>query len=418
MPNAGPTITKSQVGLVEAYTESSFANDESANLASFTPIPLQEGSAQLTLTEETHNPMQLLQNQLDYQEEVIGKRSCTLQMTIPLAPTGTAAGDGTTAIQGALGLLLSTCMGGEQLDAGTTVSTAWPTAGGGNVATSSAITKGGICGWVNGSSEVEARRAIADTGQTVQVRPAFSTTPATSDVIYGGANYYFTQDPDGSLNFAVRSLESDAAWLLMGCQLDSVSLSLPLDGTIPTAQMTWKGVNWLKEGSTTAGSFGDISAATYTGFDPITGQAGDFIYAAPTGLTATTVHVSSVGFEPAISYAAITSPKGTNGVHRWRMTRASGTPMVQGTFATFFEDHTWWTAKANKTAYQFLYQIGTTAGETVVIHASTAQVTDVQSSDSDQSIEGLTVTYKGRLDAGVSGASTDLEQTPLRIAFL
>lgn len=421
MPTVGPTV--SQIQLIEAYTESSFANDESSNLGSFTPIPLQEGSAEVTLTQEMHDPMQLVQNQLQYREEILGKKACQIQFTMPFAPTGTAAGQGTTAIQGALGLLLTTVLGGETLDAGTTVSTSWSTAGGGNVSTGSVLNRGNAVGWVNSSSKLEARPMYRVVGDALTLGVRFSTAPVTSDVIYGSASYYMSQDPDTSLNFAVRGLEADDGWLLMGCQLDSMSLNLPLDGTIPTIQFTFKGVNWLNEDDTTAGDFSLITSsgnqASYTGFDPIVGHEGDFLYATATTdpITPTTVHVSSVGFEPQVAYTAITSPSGTNGVYRWRLTRSA--PVLQGEFTTFYEDDTWMDKRDNRDDLQFLYQIGTTAGETILIEASTCQVTDVQKSESDDGISGLTVSWKGRVDeTRYQASSGDSTGSPLKIHFL
>ncbi len=64
MPGTGPTV--SGVSLIQAYAESSFAADMSASLASFTSIPFQEGSAQVTLTQEMHDPMHAVQHHHDY----------------------------------------------------------------------------------------------------------------------------------------------------------------------------------------------------------------------------------------------------------------------------------------------------------------------------------------------------------------
>lgn len=414
MPNAGPTVAAVQ--RIEAYTESSFASDESSNLASFTPLPIQEGTASVTLTREMHDPMQLVQNQLDYREEVVGRKSCQIQFTMPLAPTGVAAGQGTPAVQGGLGLLLSTVMGGEDLGQGTTVSTGWGTAGGGNVSTATGIEKGAALGWVNANGKLEARPVANKSGSAITLKRRFSTAPATSNDLYASASYYMTQDPDSSLSFAVRGYEDDHAWLLSGCQLESMSLNLPLDGSIPTIQFTFQGVDWSHETDTAAGSFASISAATYSNFDPIVGHAGDFLESDVTALTGSTVHVSAVGFEPQIAYQAITSPSGTNGVYRWRLSRSA--PVVQGSFTTFYEDDSWFTARDDRDDKLFLYQVGTTQGQTLLIEASTCQVTDAQMGEADSGILGVTVSWKGRLDAGVSSPSSDLQRSPFRIHFL
>ena len=117
MPGTGPTV--SPVQLIQAMTESSFAADMTGSLGSFTAIPFQEGTASVSLVQEMHDPMHAVQHHHDYREEILGEKSCSIQFTMPLAPTGTAADASTAAVQSALGLLLKTCMGGEDLGNGT-----------------------------------------------------------------------------------------------------------------------------------------------------------------------------------------------------------------------------------------------------------------------------------------------------------
>lgn len=416
MPGSGPTVQPVQ--LISAFTESSFANDESASLASYTAIPFQEGTAQVVLGTETHDPMHAVQYMHDYREEVIGKKSCTLSFTMPLAPTGTAAGSTTAAVQSALGKLLATVMGGEDLGTGALATTAVHTAGAVAVSAAGGFVTGGAIGWVNPSSILEARPVKTLSGSTLTPKVKFSAGPATANPIYASASYYLTQDPDASLNFAVRGLESTDDWLLLGCQLDSMSLSLPLDGSIPTVQFSFKGVSWL-HGDTAAGTFSDISPVTYSNTSPITGHAGRFICrTTDTALftAASTVHVSAVAFEPQLSYAAIPSPSGTQGVYRWRMTRQNG-PSVTGSFSTFFETTRWHDHRDNKDDLIILYQVGTAAGSTILIEVPTIQITNAQRGDSG-GIAGVSVEWKGRRDVAIAGANGDLDRSPLKIHFL
>ena len=417
MPNAGPTVQA--VALVQAFTESSFAADMSASLASFTAIPFMEApGAAVTLTRELHDPMHAVQYHHDYREEVLGKKACALTFTLPLAPTGVAAVAATAAVQSALGLLLSKTMGGEDLGAGSTAG-AWSSAKTGAVATAGAFEKGAAIGWVNTAGLLEARPLANKVTSTLTTKLAFSATPATASVIYGSATYYLASDPDGSFNFAVRGLESDDSWLLLGCQLESLTVTLPLDGTIPTAAFAFKGVNWLHEDDTAAGDFADIAPVTYSNTSPITGQTGRFMARTLTTQAFTagvTVNVSSVAFEPQIKYQPITSPSGTNGVFRWRLSRNNG-PSIQGSFSTFFETTKWLAHRDNRDDFLLLYQIGSEAGKTMLLEAATCQIVDAQRVD-DGGIAGQAVTWKGRRDATIATATTDLTRSPFRIHFL
>lgn len=418
MPNAGPTVQN--VALIQAFKEpsGSFAVDASASLASFVAIPFQEGSATMTLTEETHNPQHSLQRMWDYQVEVRGKKTWTLQFTMPLHSTGVPAGDGDTVAASPLGYLLDIVMGGSTPETGSVAAAGW-TAGGGAVRTSdgAGFVKGGAIGWVNTSGVFEARPLANVSGDTLTPKIAFSAAPQENDVIYGAATYYLGEDPDDSVQFAVRGLESQDEWLLMGGQLQSLTINLPVDGTIPTVQFTFQGVDWLNGADTASpASFTDLTPVTYSNFEPFTGQAGRFMVqevGTPT-YAGSTVHVSAVTFEPQITYTAIPSPSGVNGILRWRAVRAAGTPPVQGSFTTFFESDSWWDAKASKAPYLVLYQVGVKPGATVLLEASTVQITDVQRVG-ENDIASVTVTWKGRRDGGVSTAATDLHYSPLRI---
>ena len=418
MPNAGPT--NEAVGLLMAYEETSFGADMTGSLGSFTSIPFQEGTATFSATRETHDPMHAVQDVRDYREEVLGRKRSSLQFTMPLAPTGTAAGQGTTAVQSALGLLLELVMGTEVLTKGSTAAT-WSTGAVGTIATSNTILRGSAMGWVDTDSVLHARGVKLNSGVTITPKIAFPAAPSTSDVLYGAATYAIARDPDKSFNFVVRGLESQDDWVLVGMQLDSMTLNVPLDGSIPTVQFGFKGASWLY-GSDAAGSASltDITPVTYSNTSPITGHAGRFLIQTTSTqqLTGAEVPINAVSFEPQLAFLEVTSPSGTEGTYRWRLGRNNG-PMIQGSFGTFFEDLTWHTGRDNKTDYQIAYQIGTTAGETILIEVPTCQITMADRGDAN-GIAGVTVQFKGRLDAVVSNqvSGTDYHSSPFKIHFL
>jgi hypothetical protein len=62
-------------------------------------------------------------------------------------------------------------------------------------------------------------------------------------------------------------------------------------------------------------------------------------------------------------------------------------------------------------------QIGAEAGKTMLLEAATCQITDAQRVD-DGGIAGQAVTWKGRKDATIATATTDLTRSPFRIHFL
>ena len=114
------SIEVHSVQRIRVFTEVTFGADSSSSIASFTDLPIVEGSATVTLTRDELDPGQLVQSRLEGRERVLGKRSATLSFQLNLAPTGTAAGSAVAAVQGGLGLLLKNVMGGETLGTGST----------------------------------------------------------------------------------------------------------------------------------------------------------------------------------------------------------------------------------------------------------------------------------------------------------
>lgn len=413
MPNAGPAVQNVQ--LIQCYNESTFGTDITASLASFLSVPFNEGTAQMVLTRETHDPLTAVQHHHDYREEVLGRKSCKLSFTMPLAPTGTAAGDATAAVQGALGYLLKTAMGGEDLGTGSTFVTGW-SASSGDLTSAAGFTVGTALGWNNSSSVYEMRPIKTIATNTVTTKLAFSGSPANTNVAYASATYYLTSDPDTSLQFVVRGLESQDEFVLMGCQLDSMTITLPLDGTIPTIAFSWKGVKWLY-GADCAGSASltDITPATYSNFSPIVGHAGRFMSQlnGTTTYTGATINVSALAFEPQLSYVPVPSPSGIEGVLRWRLSRNNG-PSVTGSYTTYYEDTARMVDRDDKDNRLAWYQCGVTAGQSFAIEAATTQYTDVQRVDAG-GIASETITWKGRLDGDTTSPTTDQHRSPLRI---
>lgn len=409
---------------VEPAGEASFAVDHTGTLNDFADVPLAEGSHQVTLTQETHNPLQALQNVLDYQEEVLGKKSWALNFTTAFAPTGVAAGDSTAATAGTIQTMLKALMGGEYKGTGSTAAAAWSTAGAGTVADASGFRAGGIAGMADANSVVHFRpiaQVSGATGGSITLKVRFPSAPASGAVIYSGSTYYWTQDPDTTLQFIVEGEEKHNRWVLMGGQ-GTVTPQLALDGTIQTLQWQITGCRWI-EADEAAGSASlsgtALGNATYSNYEPITGHSGRLLVQTngTIAYTGATVPVNTLTFTPGATMTPVMSPSGVEGVYRYRLTRASGTPMVSGTFGTFFEDLDNFDARDTKADKLVFYQNGVSAGECTIAEAPTVQLTDAQLPD-QSGIAGEMVTFKGRLDGDTTeSTASDLGRSPFRYHF-
>jgi len=419
--SAGPTVH--DVQRVRVWTESTFATDGTGTLSNFKDVPMKEGSmGTFKLTQETIDPGSIVQTRWNYRQEILGKKHCELSFTMPLAPTGTEAGNSTAAVAGALGVILKAIMGGEQLGTGTRAKSGW-TSTSGTVTTGAGanLLAGSSLGWVNSSSQLEAREIKQRSTDTLTTKLAFSGTPANTDVLYASATYYLTGSPDTSLQFIIEGPELQDRWLMLGAQ-GSMTLSLPIgaDNALPEVTFTFKGANWLLGNAcATDLTASNLAVGSVTNFSPIPGYAGRLMVQTngTTTYTGATQDVNAVVFEPQIKYEPVSSPSGTNSVLRWIASRASG-PALTGNFQSYFADYTRFNWKTNRTSLAVWYQIGTLKGQTILIAAPTVQVTDVQRIKVG-SIAGEQVNFKARNDGDTTEVTaSDLGQSPFRIHFL
>lgn len=390
---------------MRVIVESSFAADGTGSLGSYTYVPFNEGTATLALNTAEMDPNTTVQSRFEFNEMVLGPRECNLKFTMDLAPTGSAASEGETAVYGALGILLKATFGGEDLGTGTTFAAGW-TPITGNVASGAGLTAGGWIGWTNSAGVVEWRQIKAKSSNTITLSHGFSGTPANSDVCYAAATYYFTEDPSQSLQFIVSGQETHDRWLCLGCQaVGGVDIAIDPSGKgIPTATFNMKGALYLDSTETAGAINGTLADATYAYYNPIVEFVGDFhmfTVGTPTyTATVSRVHVSALSWKPKIAFVQVTSPasnaaaQGGSPVYRWRGSRAR--PPLEGTFTTYMDSLTWWSKRDSKADMCQQYTIGTAAGSAMVLSAPTVQVLNPQRGASDQEIEGQVITYKAR----------------------
>jgi len=394
--------------------ETTFGIDLTGSLASFRPVPFMEGSASWAPNQDTHNPLQALQAQLDYQKEILGKKHWEMSFNLPFAPTGVAAAAGTPApSNSALDLILRTCMGGVFRGEGSVVATGgWASAGGGDVADASGFRAGGIAGMVH-NGQLHLRPIKQVSGDTLSVKPRFPAAPSQGAAIVSGATYFWTSDPQGSLQFAVQGENPEDRWVLMGGQ-GTFTPELALDGSIQSLNFTFTGVDWerAEDAAGTASLFNTaLTQATYLSHEPIVGHQGECLIRTNgnIALTGAVAHISSIAFEGGLQYQQIPSPSGVQGVLRHRLIRPPGQAPVSGTFQTFYESNSRQKDKEARRDLAVFYRNGTSAGHAVAMEAPTVQYVNVQREDLDN-IAGSTVEWRGRADRDVvipSAATAD-----------
>lgn len=407
--------------VVAATPTAAVGADSSASIGSFVDLPVREGTAQMVLTRDELDPMQVVQHIDEGRERVLGKRTATLTFTVNLAPTGTAAVTGTTAITSPIGRLLKAVMGGENLAAGSTSATS--TAIVLKCSTASHASRwaaGCVVGWSNGTFvEWRGVESVSPTAGTVTLKHGFSAAPSAAAALYNAATYYLTADPDTTLDFLVEGLDSDDRFLLCGGQAATgIGITFDLTGAaIPSVTFNLTFPNWYASNETGSAITGTLGTATYSASSPIVGEAGEYrcwTVGASTYVTTTRLHVSAVTWEPHISYVPVTSPSGRNTVWRWKRSRNTDSP-VAGSFTIPYEDTTWFAARNSLADKDAMQVAGTAAGSAVILDAPTIQILNPQRAADASQLAAQTLMWKGRRDTDVGSSTNDLAKSAFRV---
>ena len=405
--------------VVAATPTAAVGADSSASIGSFIDAPIREGTAQMATNRDELDPMQLVQHIDEGRERVLGKRVATLTLTMDLAPTGTAAVTGTTAITSPVGRLLKAVMGGENLAAGSTAATSTAIV----IKTSTASHSnrwpaGTVMGWSNGTV-VEWRGVESTTSANVTLKHGFSAAPAVGNSLINAATYYMTADPDTTVDFLVEGLDSDDRFLLTGGQaVGGIGIAFDLTGgAIPSVTFNFTFPNWYASNETGSSITGTLGTASYSATNPIVGEAGEFrswTVGAATYVTTTRLHVSAMTWEPHIAFTPVTSPSGRNTVWRWKKARNTDSP-VQGSFTIPYEDTTWFANRNSSADKDAMYVAGVAGGAAVILDAPTIQILNPQRAADASAIAAQVLMWKGRRDTDVGSSTNDLAKSPMRV---
>lgn len=412
------SIELQSVQQIRAFSESTFGADSSASIASFTSLPIIEGSANLALVEDELDPGQLVQYRLEGRKRVIGKRSATLTFSVNIAPTGVAAVTGTSSVTSGLGLLLKATWGGEALANGST-SASGSTATVVNVATGhgSRWAAGKVMGWANSAGIVEWREVESVSTDAVTLKRGFSGSPSNGNALYNAATYYMTASQAESLAFMVNGLETNDVWLLTGGQcVGGMTIALDLTGgQLPRATFNMQFADWFSYSE--MASPPAIATATYSNYNPIVGEAGRldvWTVGAATFSTTQQVHCSALAFEPHIGFVPYTSPGGINTVKAWIAARNTDSP-VQGSFTLPYEDTSWFAVRDALTDKAVQYVAGVAAGSAVIFSCPTTQILNPQRAPDAAGLAAQVIQFKGRRDTDVAASTTDIAKSPMRL---
>lgn len=437
------SIEVSTIGRVRVARESTFAtqvdfsaSDDGTATPPILSVPVTEGSVSFKLDQTTLDPKALVAFLDQKHENVLGPRSGTLSITVPAISPGTTA-DAAAHTRNALGLILRDVMGGENLGESMTIASnggspdSYTVTGtvGGNYITY----PGSVVGVPIGSAGViEWRKLRTESSSTANLALAVSDTIVNAGLVHGCSTYYLTENPSNSLQFAIYGAESDDRWQFLGCQLQSMSISMAF-GEIVSFTFNFRCANWLHGSASSAlptayevtnAITGALSAYTYSNANYIVNTGGHHYFWTIAGGGSTAAYSSSISKAIAsetwninLAFDIVPSPAGTNGVSRFKRKRQ--VPVVSGSFSLPYEDVSYFDQKVDSDNMAILRVINGVAGTTMVLDAPTVQVVDVQRND-ENGLAYQTISWEARHDADVSataGGADELERSAFRIHF-
>lgn len=404
----------------EEPSRAAFAVDHTGTLGDFDLVPVIEGTLDFDPQVVGVDPGQANHHIYDWRKEIHGPKRWTLSFQVPLAPTGTLAGDTETASEGVIGKLLKVVMGGRQLGVGTTVATNWgsPSSGDGTVVTT--LDPGGAIAWADANGRLHAREIKSKSGSTLTTKVAFPGSPQASDVLHPAASYFLHKNPQAFAQFVVMGEEEDDRWIFLGGS-GTVSLNLPLSGEeVPSLTFEFTGRRWeYGEDGATDLSLEAFNPEAFADYSPITDHVGELIEQAVGTATLAQTPVKGLSFDLTLENREITAPHAAEGLLYHRRVRQQG-PTIQGTLMpSFFEDLTRMKRRDNRDDVYLAYSFGTSASSgLVLITASCVQYTGLGREDND-AVAVESITWKGRNDIDtVEATPSDLGLSCFRIHII
>jgi hypothetical protein len=398
----------------------SYQTDHTGTPADFLALPYEEGTLQAQLGRAALDPMAGKIRRDGHSKKVLGPRSCTLNVATKIHSHGVDCDgdvDVPTKSTWALARVLEAIMGGSLADGGTTATSSAQTTVQSSTTTTITVDTGhgarfavgGVIAapTVSGSPHLEARPIESISTDTITVKHAFSAAPVTGQPVRGGLTIYMKEDPDTSLQALIEGREGSDGVGLRGLQ-GGFSLSMPL-GELGQFAFALQGAGWARLGSSSA------TNPSYGVFEPVAMDPLELLVPVLGTTTRRVVEQSELSIEPQIAYAPQRSGAAEETIAR--MVRQPARPLVSGSFVCPYEDDTWYTRRDNRTALAVWAQAGKLAGGIFVVDVPTVQVTDVQPAASGEGIAGQRVSFEGRHDETIGGA-TEIGYSALRLHFV
>lgn len=410
------TIYAAKIERLRVRQESSFGVDMTGLLpnSGWLDVPFREGTLKITPGNRLESPMHAQQRVDGHPEEKDIPATTVVEFECNLETFTSKATNAVSATQSWLGYFLKTWMGGMNLMTGTTVAAGSPTEVIFPATVYTTLLPGAAIGVARASDgvlEVREIQKLNVSNETV-LKHNLSEAPTVGATVLGSATYYCNPLTTGaefeSLQFVLDGYTPDDKWVCIGGGVTGCEITLE-NGQIAKLKFTVTfAVHYPADGVAVAADLvGDtLGSATYLDTNTLVVADSEFCTAEPgTPDSVERQAVSSMSFEPAITYAMVRTPGGTNTVLQFVRTHVS--PVLVIKFTEPYEDRRWFDLRDSHDPVAQWYQIGSAPTEgAVVFSAPNCQVKDVQRVDVD-GVQSQEVTLVARHDTDTEYDAAD-----------
>ena len=398
--------------------ETTFGTSQSGSVA-YQAVPFTE--ANFTRSRTMHEPGLMAQH-IDSRgsRAIVGQKNGTLDVGLNLVGAPVALSSSVTTIPGfGLEKFLGASMGGVHVSAGAKiVAVAAPHSFSLETGQGNRFPPGSALAVRNSSTGLyHCSPVLSRSGDQITLAYGLGFTPVSGSDVFAGYNFFLKSDPTGSLQAFLRGDDSDDTWIASGLN-GGFTLETPV-GELATANFSLAVANHVTGGAQPLG------LESYTGgADGIAFYDSKVIFTpansgSSAATTRTEVDSPSVSPNVNISYGAIKSQGGVNGIVRWRRLRS--VPVAAPELQLYYADNSYFTARDLRTPYRLDVQVGSQVGGNLAfIQFPNNQIMNVERSEAE-SLNAQTLTLASDIDATTSitdsAGSVDLSRSAIRITL-
>jgi len=377
----------SRIKSLYVATQSTWATDPDADGSDYRFVHARDFSPAPDFGEPIERELQ--DDTFDSSGIIPGAEGGAFSFKTELRGSGTAAASTVAAIHGEMGLSLLAQFGAVNLGTGTTFSAGWTTTSG-DVAVATTINVGDIIYRLASAGVYEARAVTVKVGSTLTVAPAWSGTPANTDVCYAMANY---RAASSGFGYEALCMKGDNGYEItcLGC-IGNVKIE-----SLSARKVPLLAFDYLIDDPDFASAKGSLAATTDAYPSAVVTRRAPFYY------NGTATECAELSFDLGNDRKPIPSNGGAQGRSGWKVVGQSRIFSVK-----VQRDEAYLTAYQAKTTFPIFTFLDGGLGNMVAVYAPNCQIVVPPPAEEVEGQDWMTLTIRALQPAATTFAPVNL----------